>query len=127
MRVAAPVRPLSRRSSWPAPSPGLKPGLLLVGLLVACGYKQEDFAPDYATAVCDLYVDCEILGVSQVYETVEDCEAAVVEEKDEGGGNCDAYDKEKAEQCIQDLEAMSCDDLYAESWPASCDEACAGD
>ena len=98
------------------------PALLATPLLAACGYKQDDFAADYAEAWCQVWADCELLDVID-YESADECRAVVEPTRQED--HCADYDMQMAQECIDGILAMTCDDLYDEApWPSACDSAC---
>jgi len=94
---------------------------LLVGLLACGGYPVEDFNVDIAASTCTLYQQCEYLDVFG-FDSLDACTTTVQQSYE--GVACPAYDKDLAEQCVQGVDAMSCDDLYANTWPQACADRC---
>ena len=94
---------------------------LLALLATGCGYTAEEFQADYAEAHCAVYDQCALLGVSEIYTSLEDCVAQV--EASVAVETCE-FDRETAQECVDALNTMSCDDLYDDAWPGSCAAAC---
>lgn len=99
---------------------------LLVGLAACGGYPLEDFNVDIAASTCTLYAQCEYLEVFG-FESQESCTATV--EQSYASVACPEYDAELAALCVEGVEAMTCEDLYANAWPQACADRCgaAGD
>lgn len=99
--------------------------LLSCSLLVACGYKQDEFATDYAQASCTLYEDCAVLdqlGYEDRAACVADQQAAFAP----SSNTCEGYDNELAETCIMQIDQLACEQLYDDVFPAVCATVCSG-
>ena len=97
--------------------------LLLVLGLVGCRpeYPATSFAVDHAEVACSLMEDCAVLE-SRGYESAGVCLGTL-----EAAADCgDAYDGDAALTCVEEVAAMTCDDLYADAVPAACETACPG-
>lgn len=96
--------------------------------LLACAYPAEDFAVDMADAVCGIYDECGYLDTFG-FTSADECATTVQQSYDPEQIDCAEYDKKKAEECVDGVIQMSCQDLYDSAWPTACDERCgyAGD
>jgi hypothetical protein len=110
------------------PCPRRRPPAALLSLavaLVGCNkYKQADFVNDYAEAVCTLYEQCEVLTVTEDFADKTECLTTVGREVDETAGACAEWDEEQGLSCVNGLNEMSCEELYAGDWPEACADAC---
>lgn len=95
----------------------------LLALLLACAYKPDQFAVDMATATCQLYEECGYLAVFG-FDSLATCESTVQASYDPEAVECPEYDGAKAEECVEGVQAMTCDQLYAGTWPQACTERC---
>ena len=101
--------------------------------LVACGPSQEEFEEDSWAVTCDLIFECtdadtiEAAGVLWIFgETASDCYALLDAATDSGTSEAECeYDKAAAKECLDELEALTCDD-YASDGPSvsACDRVC---
>lgn len=96
---------------------------LLALTLLACAYSEDLFAEDMATATCQLYAECEYLGLFG-FESQDACVTQVQSMYAPGAMECPDYDGKVAQECIDGVQAMTCDDLYAGTWPQACAERC---
>jgi ABC-type glycerol-3-phosphate transport system substrate-binding protein len=105
-------------------------------LLAACGGMTEDqFSDNMMTATCDMVFECT---------PAEDIEAAgeywffgadsaecmtIMTEASEGEDTGDAtvecvFDADAASACVDETNAMTCDDFSAGTYPAICQDVC---
>ena len=96
---------------------------VLTFFLAACT-SQEDFAESSAEATCDLYADCEVLGVMGDFEDLDSCTAAITAELSPEGTDCPEYVRNQNRDCLEGILLMTCDDLYDGYWPEACDATC---
>lgn len=107
------------RSTTPALS------LVLTALLLGgCGYKQDEFATDYSTAVCTLYTDCAVLTEVEGYADLASCKADIAKQVDAEAGRCPDYDKQVALDCVNGINQMDCPALIDNAWPNACNQVC---
>ncbi len=97
--------------------------LPLLLLTLACGYQSDKFAEDMATATCTLYRDCEYLD-SFGFASFDACVTTVQASYDPDTIDCPAYDGKASAECVDGVDAMTCDDLYAGAWPQACTSRC---
>ena len=102
------------------PMPAL---ILACTLLAACGYKQDEFATDYADSTCTLYNDCAALDVLG-YEDKASCVAALGSTFNPASNVCEGWDNELAETCIMQIDQLACEQLYDGVFPTVCDSVC---
>lgn len=91
-------------------------GLLL--LTSAC-YTANRFQEEQAAALCDLYEQCgylENIGVSDY--------ATCVETMLDSTYQCNDYDASAAADCVEGLEALTCERHADGYYPEGCDEVC---
>ncbi|MCB9777953.1 MAG: hypothetical protein H6742_05270 [Alphaproteobacteria bacterium] len=96
---------------------------LLFALLLACStdYPAADFLADRAEVTCALYSDCAVLELYG-WADAASCQADLV-----ASWTCtEVTDPDVGVGCVEGIAAMSCEQLYDEAWPATCDTACAG-
>lgn len=92
--------------------------------LGACGYKQDEFSADYATATCNLFEACEVLDLLE-YDDLASCKAEQSQTYDPITNVCEGWDQDVAEQCIMEIDQLSCEALYEDVFPTVCDNVCA--
>lgn len=97
--------------------------LALLWFGLACAYPAEDFAVDMAQATCSLYEECGYLD-SFGFASADECATTVEQSYDPTVVDCPDYDKKKAEECVEGVTQMSCQDLYDQAWPQVCAERC---
>ena len=98
---------------------------LVLGMsLTACGYKQESFADDFATATCVLYEQCAILETYGGYDSIESCRTDFSSQVSPEAGRCPEYDKKLAPDCIDAINATTCAQFVEGFWPAECAKVC---
>jgi hypothetical protein len=111
----------------------LIPALLL---LAACAPTQEEFEDESWASSCDLMFECvsaeerDAMGLFWVFgETPDDC-YALLDNSDSSDtasqeDDCE-YDKQAAKECLQELNALTCDDLTDSSYetPEPCQRVC---
>ena len=96
--------------------------MLPVVLLIGC-YSENKFAEDWATANCTLYDDCDYLSY-QSFSDFEECyDEEVVDLHPDSQSDCD-YDAKLAKTCVENVNQMSCEDLYEGDFPTACSKAC---
>ena len=101
--------------------------ILALGVLTsACGYKQEDFASDYANYTCVLYDQCEILETYGGYEDFQSCQVDLKAQVDPAKGACPDYDKKFGLDCVNAINATTCQQFVDGYWPPACANACPG-
>jgi len=80
-----------------------------LAMLVGCGMSEDSFKDKSLEATCQWLVDCFSL-FADVDTCISESDTGTVDE------SCE-YDAKKAKECVDDLEALTCDDTEA---PASC-------
>lgn len=96
---------------------------LALALLLACGITEERFAEEMSSAVCTLYDEC---GYTETFgfESAQQCEDTVFASYDPEAGTCAEHQPGPSADCLEQVAAMSCQDLYDGAWPAVCSERC---
>lgn len=97
--------------------------LAAVLALGGCSYPAEDFATDFATASCQLYDDCDTLDLFG-FASVQECADTSAPNYLPETMPCADYDRKAAADCVDGVELMTCEDLYASAWPDACDARC---
>ena len=97
--------------------------IVLTLFLTACT-SQEDFAQSNAEATCDLYADCEVLGVMGDFDDIATCTESIAAELSPEGSECPEYVRNQNRDCLEGILLMTCDDLYDGYWPEACDATC---
>ena len=108
--------------------------LAALALLVAgCGsLTEEEFAESFWDTTCDLMFECtsaeEIEAAGAFWMFGEDA-AACKALTDEGEGTEDTgdtceFDAEAASTCLDEYQALTCDDLTAGTTPDTCSTVC---
>ncbi len=113
---------------------------LFAGMAAGCGYDEDAFADDFATASCDHITSCEAdivtaytdAGMDEAtaqstFDAASTAACAVVEAEEgetETDDSCE-FDKTAAQDCVADIEAMSCD-FYSTGtgYPETCSNIC---
>lgn len=106
--------------------------------LVGC-YDEGKFNDQFADAYCKRYAECEsdivqffqdsysfdAATAQATYDTTyaASCEAAPAEESDE---TC-LFQKEEAKSCVDEMAAVTCDQLAQGALPDACDRVCAAE
>lgn len=97
--------------------------LLTLTLLMTAGcYSKSNFTEDVSTAFCTLYDDCDYLEVQQ-FDDYDECYDNVTVNMDPENQDCD-WDAGAAKECVEGINAMSCDELYAADFPFACNQYC---
>ncbi len=102
--------------------------LASLSLLVACGPSRDAFGEQFATLSCEKISECggeaalSLLGYDSVDECVTEGTTQLQDESDEN--SCENYNREAAAKCLDELEALSCDDLTSGNSAPSCDDVC---
>ena len=79
---------------------------------------QEAFDEDYSEYYCALLSECEVLNFYG-YGNVRECKETASATDD----NCN-FEDEKAEKCLEGIEAAGCQDLWDKSLPKACEQVC---
>jgi hypothetical protein len=99
--------------------------LVAAALFVSgCGYKQDEFSTDYSTAICLMYEQCDVLTEVEGYADAAECKTAIAAQVDADAGRCPDYDKKVAVDCVNGVNQMTCEALWDNQWPASCNQVC---
>lgn len=89
-------------------------------LLLAAGcYPAEAFQEDSALTRCALYEECDLLSALGA-DDYDHC-LELLRSEDYA---CQDYDPGAAEQCITNLEVLSCEEYRTGYFPMACVEAC---
>jgi hypothetical protein len=108
--------------------------LISLSFLVACGggMSEDQFTDEMIGVTCDKVFECttaeEIEAVGWFFgANSAECEAlfegAEVVEDTGATVECD-FDSDAARTCVDAMEALSCEDWAAGTFPASCEEVC---
>ena len=100
------------------------PALMIIPLLAGCGYKQETFAQDYATATCLLYDQCAILETYAGFASVQECQADLKTKVNPEAGRCPEYERDLADDCVNAINQTTCDQFIDGHWPQACTKVC---
>ena len=87
-------------------------GIIALSTLAACGYSEDSFSDDLASAYCAWAVECYSTELNYADEAA--CLAAYSGVDAEGD-----YDASQAKTCVSDVEALTCSDAMTD-FPASC-------
>ncbi len=93
-----------------------------IGLMVAC-MTEDKFETDYTNEVCSLWFECaddatlELLGWTSEQDCVDASETADDDDADEVV--C-TFDDKAAQDCLDELAAVTCDDFLVGSGYSSC-------
>lgn len=113
--------------------------LSVVGL-AACGYTEEKYAEDYTSAMCDNLAGCEAdivaayvaMGMDEAtaqatFDTTyaASCETEITEGGEENVEDTCEFDAAAAQECVDGIEAMSCDFWSTGAgFPEACTAVC---
>lgn len=102
--------------------------LPLLALLGAC-YSETDFVEEYDQAFCEKVFQCSDESVLPFlpYDDVDACaeyRAAQTDPEAPLGEDC-AYDAGSAQDCVEQLAALTCRDYDDGVQPTACDQVCA--
>ncbi len=95
--------------------------LLVAGsfaLVAGCGVSQSTFQSDYAAKYCALQFQCEDTAALSALGWTD--EAACVSDLSAVDTASTSYDKKAAKDCLTALDAVTCDDLASNTFPAIC-------
>jgi hypothetical protein len=97
-------------------------GALALLALTAC-YNESDFQADYAEAICSKTYEC--YDSAQQETLLWDDESACVDEREdsETSEECD-FDGNSGQACVEDTQALTCQDFFAGRWPSTCETVC---
>ena len=94
--------------------------LLTALLLLASGcYGQNKYRQDHANARCGLYEECGYLTYIGV-DSYDECVAAMIE----GEYQCEGYNASAAAECVDGLEALTCENFEVGYYPEACLDVC---
>lgn len=97
-------------------------GALALLALTAC-YNEADYEADYTEAMCAKTFEC--YDSAQQENLLWEDEDACVAERDEQETSEDCeFDGNSAQACVEDTQALSCQDFYAGRWPTTCETVC---
>jgi hypothetical protein len=85
-------------------------------------YPYEEFGDDMVQTSCDKFLECDLFSAHFTYD---DCLA--LGDADDGGWECQDYDCDAAEDCVDDWAGISCADLLAGEGLDVCDQVCSND
>lgn len=97
--------------------------------LTAC-YSEDQYVDDYFRVTCDKTFECydeDTLALFGYGESADECYDFFMEAynaADDGGDDSCDFVSGEAKTCIAELEALSCDDYMAGSFPAACSAVC---
>ena len=95
--------------------------MIMLAMVLGC-YSKESYTEDVSVAFCTLYDDCDYLKVQQI-DDYDACISVVSESQDPENRDCD-WDAGAAKSCVEDVNQMTCDDLYEADFPLSCEQVC---
>jgi hypothetical protein len=91
------------------------------------GYTEEAFADDFFDVLCDQFLACydeTTLGYMGITDK-QSCLDLYNTDGETTGETVDCvYNADKAKECVNDYGALTCEELLAGTYPASCNEAC---
>jgi hypothetical protein len=104
------------------PCPPAFAGCPLLAILLACACSSYGgFEEKEAEVLCALLARCDLLG-DVAANSEEDCVAGM----QVGSGSCEGYDEDMARDCLDGIDALSCDDYERGFFPAACSDLCTG-
>ncbi|MCB9777954.1 MAG: hypothetical protein H6742_05275 [Alphaproteobacteria bacterium] len=99
--------------------------LILLPVLWGCGYSYDKFSTEGPDAICAKYEECGLLDFWG--GTVESCmnyQEAALGGVEADGSECPNYDKDAAQECVEDWELLTCEQLNDGQTPTSCEKVC---
>lgn len=92
--------------------------------LVSC-YSQADYAEDYTQAICDKMFECLDESVAEYFQYADEDEC-VDDRADSTQVEYDdcVFSPADARACVEETEALACDEYERGRWPTSCDLVC---
>lgn len=94
--------------------------LLSLILLAGC-YNEKKYASDVAEAFCTLYDECQYL-TPQGFADYSECFSGVEDNYLER--ECEDFHRKDAKTCVEEVNQMTCQDLYDGDFPSACSKDC---
>ncbi|MFT5583201.1 MAG: hypothetical protein ACI9VR_000779 [Cognaticolwellia sp.] len=98
-------------------------GALALFALTAC-YNEAAYEADYTEAMCEKTFECydDAQQENLLWEDESTC-VAQRDDQDTTSDDCD-FDGNSAQACVEDTQALNCQEFYAGRWPSTCETVC---
>lgn len=99
----------------------MKRFMFVAGLaaLAGCGLSEDKFSEQSIKATCEWIVEC--FNDPEVYADVDACITELTDAGEDPADDC-TYDAKKAKECLDGLEALTCDSDPLTDIPEACGE-----